>query len=77
MPKIESPRILPTSGSGRPSTADTAPFIAWALALPEVGGEPTDHPHGPWARVDVHHERLVWAVCPTSCTRPPVRWLRP
>jgi hypothetical protein len=73
MPKIAS---LPVASSGRPTSADTARFIAWSMALPEVGGEPTDHAHGPWAQVDLHHARKVWAVCPTSCTRPPVRWQR-
>jgi hypothetical protein len=74
LPRVESPRILPTSRSGRPLSADTARFIAWALALPEVGAEPTDHQHGRWAPMhQVHVRGARWSLCPASCSRP-VRW---
>lgn len=74
---IESPRILPPGGSVRPDAADTARRITWAMALPEVGGEPTDHEHRRWAApIEVHHERQVWRACPASCLRVPVRWRR-
>lgn len=72
MAKIESPHILPDA-IGRPDSGDPS-FIRWALARPEVGGEPTDHGHRRWAVSPEVHSDGRWHVCPSSCTHPPVRW---
>jgi hypothetical protein len=73
-PPLESPRILPTTGIGRPSTSDPA-FLHWAMELTGVSRQPRDHDHGRWdVAPHVHTKAGAFGVCPTSCQRAPVRW---
>jgi hypothetical protein len=71
---LESPRILPTTGIGRPSTSDPA-YLHWAMELTGVSRQPRDHGHGHWDTApQVHTKAGLFAVCPSSCPRAPVRW---
>lgn len=69
--------ILQPVASGKPEV-DSAAFIAWAMSLPGVGGEPTDHDHRRWSvAVEIHHDHRRFRICPADCQRAPVRWPSP